>query len=304
MLTTIGTRAAAGRRRGRRARASGCACGARRRARAAGSATARGPRARRRHAHRAGRRARAGSARCLRPRARTTHGPGALMPMARPPRSRTARSCASTRNRRLMSTVVRCATVTGMVSDATTRARRRERAERRRVLDRARRRRGRYRRRVVPHAARRVRARRRVRRRGRVPRRPAGGTPTARCPRGRARAAGARRVPRSRCGHRRSGARAGPGRARARGVASRSAGRSGCGGGGRSPRLVGGLLAVDDRPPSHPGWCRRSSRVSAFGVYLCVPDTEAPKALLGALLAARGARRRAAPPTPDRLRHA
>ena len=41
----------------------------------------------------------------------STHGPGALIPMARPPRSRTARSCANSRKRRLMSTVVRCATV-------------------------------------------------------------------------------------------------------------------------------------------------------------------------------------------------
>src|ERR1700712_4065907 len=43
----------------------------------------------------------------------STQGPGALMPIATPPASRTARSCASTRKRRLMSTVVRCATVNG-----------------------------------------------------------------------------------------------------------------------------------------------------------------------------------------------
>ncbi len=105
------------------------------------------------------------------------------------------------------------------------------------------------------------------------------------CTRGRGRAPDARGVPDARCWTARPAGLAAPRRASCSERRFPMAGRFGCALVAAGAAVFGGLLAVaaDRRAPR---LVPALLACGALGVYLCVPDTEAPKALLGALLAA------------------
>ncbi len=232
-----------------------------------------------------------------------THGPGrADADRACRRASRTARSCASTRNRRLMSTVVRCATVNrsprvrpvatsamlrrwasvlrddgvlGSRSWCDRRGRRRASCSRSaRWMAIAAPHRRRRRRRCSPSRAA-ARSEHRVVALGVVlvaVARPGRGT------RGRARYPGR--------------GRSLPGRCSCAAPLAERLGRCGCGWSVFVAVVVGAPVGVRRRPRGRRGGCLCCSCVSTIGIYVCVPDTEVPKVLLGAVGAGGVARAR------------